>query len=69
MKVLVTRHINGSIEQEVVDAQHTSIVDFFKDVYLAEEGGDWEPDQWTTVNEYGMFVTCPDYSESYVIIG
>lgn len=74
MKVLVTQHIHDCAadkvhtKQFVIESARTSIREVFAEHNQLAEGPNWTPDRWTTINDYGLFVTCPVCAESWVII-
>ena len=70
MKVLVTQHIHDVAPKDVhtnqfiVESDLPTIREVFIQHNEIEEGMDWQPDQWTTINEHGLFITCPVCAES-----
>lgn len=70
MKVLYTSHVAGdrpTFGQVIYETTHDSVEKFFCEENQLEYPH--KPDKWTTVNEYGVFITClPECVESWVRI-
>lgn len=75
MKVLHTVHAVGEYNgttmlQQLWAFEHDDIVLAYEEINMMEEADRGKPhDKWTTVNEFGIFTSCPQVAESYVIVG
>lgn len=74
MKVLHTVHAVGeyagtTMLQTVHTFEHNDLLLAYEDINQMEEADRGKPlDKWSTLNEYGIFTSCPEVAESYVII-
>lgn len=72
MKVLHTVHAVGeydSMLQQAYTFEHNDLRLAYEDINQMEDADRGKPlDKWTTHNEYGIFTSCPEVAESYVII-
>lgn len=74
MKVLHTIHAVGeysgtTMHQQVHTFEHDDIVLAYEDINQMEEADRGKTlDKFTTINQFGIFTSCPCVAESYIIL-